>query len=100
MHYFSYGSNMSIKRLQARVPSARKIDIGILEKHELKFHKISNKDGSAKCDVKETGDPKHCVYGVIFHISQEEKADLDRKEGVGYEQKDVRIKLSNGSYIE
>ena len=102
MHYFSYGSNMSIKRLLDRVPSAKKVDIGILEAHELKFHKISNKDGSAKCDARETGKSEHYVYGVLFHISQEEKPELDRKEGLGYgyEQKDVLIKLDNGSVIE
>lgn len=102
MHYFSYGSNMSIKRLLARVPSAKKIDTGILEGHKLKFHKISKKDGSAKCDVKQTGDPADYVYGVVFLISQEEKPRLDREEGLGYgyAQKDVLIKLDNGSIVK
>lgn len=102
MHYFSYGSNMSIKRLLGRVPSAKKVDIGILEKHELKFHKVSKKDGSAKCDASETGMPEHSLYGVVFHISKEEKPALDKKEGLGYgyEQKNVQIILSNGSTLE
>jgi len=102
VHYFSYGSNMSIKRLLTRVPSAKKVDVGILEKHELKFHKISNKDGSAKCDACETGNPEHILYGVVFHISEEEKPELDKKEdlGNGYEQKDVTILLNNGATIE
>lgn len=93
---------MSIKRLLDRVPSAIKVDVGILELHELKFHKISKKDGSAKCDARETGKPEHYVYGVLFHISQEEKPELDQKEGLGYgyEQKNVLIKLENGSIIE
>ena len=102
MHYFSYGSNMSIKRLLERVPSARKVSIGILEGHELKFHKISNIDGSAKCDAKHTGNPVHLVYGVVFRISPEDKSKLDSKEGLGfgYDQKDVLIKLNDGSVIE
>ena len=38
----------------------------------------------------------------MFHISQEEKPELDRKEGLGYgyEQKNVLIKLDKGSVIE
>ncbi len=75
---------MSIKRLLDRVPSAKKVGVGILEKHELKFHKISNKDGSAKCDAYETGNPMHKLYGVVFHISEQGKSELDRKEGLGY----------------
>lgn len=93
---------MSIKRLLDRVPSAKKVDVGILEKHELKFHKISKKDGSAKCDACETGNPEHKLYGVVFHILEKEKPELDKKEGLGYgyEQKDVKILLNNGAVIE
>ena len=49
--YFAYGSNMSQRRLQARVPSATFLGIGILLGHALAFHKISKKDGSGKCDI-------------------------------------------------
>ena len=93
---------MSIKRLLDRVPSAKRVDVGILEKHELKFHKISTNDGSAKCDAYETGNPEHELYGVVFHISEEGKAELDKKEGLGsgYEQKDVKIQLNNGATID
>lgn len=102
MHYFSYGSNMSIRRLLERVPSAKKVDVGILEKHELKFHKVGKKDGSAKCDASKTGNPEHLLYGVVFHISAVEKHVLDKKEGLGsgYEQKDVEIILNSGSTVE
>lgn len=102
MYYFSYGSNMSIKRLLARVPSARKIGTGTLEKHELRFHKKSGKDGSAKCDAHETGDPQHRLHGVVFHISPDEKPNLDWHEGLGkgYETKQVTIVLADGSSIE
>lgn len=101
MHYFSYGSNMSIRRFLDRVPSANRVGTGILEMHVLKFHKVSTKDGSAKCDASETGIPGHLVYGVVFHISEREKPDLDKEEGLGYGygEKDVLIKLENGSSL-
>jgi len=69
MHYFSYGSNMSIKRLLSRVPSAKKIAIGKLEMHQLTFHKKSSNDRSAKCDANETANPEHYIHGVLFDIA-------------------------------
>jgi hypothetical protein len=93
---------MSTRRLLERVPSARKIGTGILPMHELKFHKLSHVDGSAKCDVSETGNPDHIVNGVLFDIHKDEREVLDRIEGVecGYKMKDVVIRLMNGSIIE
>lgn len=92
---------MSIKRLLDRVPSAKKVDVGILENHKLQFHKISNKDYSAKCDAYETGNPEHKIHGVVFYITEDEKPVLDKHEGFGngYEQKYVEILLNNGVTI-
>jgi cation transport regulator ChaC len=92
MLYFSYGSNMSVKRLLDRVPSAEVKFVATLKGHDLRFHKKS-KDGSGKCDAHETHDPGHSVIGVVFEISQAEKTALDRKEGLGqgYEQKQVTL---------
>jgi len=100
MYYFSYGSNMSTQRILERVPSAERIGIGVLEQHELKFHKIS-KDGSAKCDARKTGNAEHVIYGVLFLIPESEKNVLDRKEGLGngYEEKNVLIRVRDGSEV-
>ena len=89
--YFSYGSNMSSRRLKNRVESARVISSGILEKHKLVFHKKS-KDGSGKCDAYYTNEPKDKIYGVIYSIHENEVDKLDRVEGCGrghYEKKEV-----------
>jgi gamma-glutamylcyclotransferase (GGCT)/AIG2-like uncharacterized protein YtfP len=92
---------MSTKRLQARVPSARKVGTGVLHMHELRFHKLSHVDGTAKCDVSETGVPDHMVHGVLFDIDRSERLVLDRIEGIecGYEVKDVEIRIADGSII-
>ena len=39
MHYFAYGSNMSVARLRMRTPSARKVGLFRLASHDLRFHK-------------------------------------------------------------
>ena len=102
LHYFSYGSNMSIKRLRARAPSVERVAVAMLEGHALKFHKLSLVDGSAKCDAAETGNPGDLVHGVVFRISPLEKARLDRAEGlgVGYKEKIVSVRLADGSTME
>ena len=95
MKYFAYGSNMCSPLLKDRVPSAEKYAIAALKGHVLKFHKISKKDGSGKCDAFETKSPEDIVYGVLFEISENEKQDLDRIEGLGagYEEKYVYVNL-------
>lgn len=93
MLYFSYGSNMSSKRLLQRVPSARFVTVATLLKHQLKFHKSSKNDGSAKCNIAENGNLDSFVIGVVFNISESEKPVLDRVEGLnfGYNLKQVNL---------
>lgn len=101
MLYFSYGSNISSKRLQQRVPSARYVSIAYLTQHELRFHK-SSRDGSAKCDAHETGEDDHVIIGVVYDICNTEKSVLDIKEGLGkgYEEKIVEVVTHAGEIIE
>ncbi|TLU67112.1 gamma-glutamylcyclotransferase [Thalassotalea litorea] len=100
MHYFAYGSNMSIARLTARVPSATPIGIYSLAQHDLRFHKSSH-DGSGKCDAYFTANPDDVVHGVVFTIDPEQKPDLDAIEGVGkgYEIKAVQVSTNKGESI-
>jgi len=94
---FSYGSNMSERRLQARVPSARFVTVAELPAHRLCFHKSAG-DGSAKCDAEETGNPDDRVIGVVYEIADAEKPDLDRHEalGFGYDEKQVELRTGSG----
>ena len=57
--------------------------------HDLRFHKKS-KDGSGKCDALETNNSEHFVIGVVFKISETDKSELDRKEGLGFEYEEKR----------
>ena len=99
--YFSYGSNLSSRRLKNRVESARVISSGILEKYKLMFHKISN-DGSGKCDAFFTDNPTDNIYGVIYSINEKDLPKLDSCEGLGYgyEKKPVVIKKFNGNDVK
>lgn len=96
MNYFAYGSNMSLARLRARVPSAEKIGSFMLWEHSLRFHKVG-RDDSGKCDAFETKNSDDFLVGVLFTIDAGEKDHLDSIEGLGcgYEQKWVHV--SNGA---
>lgn len=95
---FCYGSNMSQRRLQARVPSARLVAVAELPAHRLRFHKSAS-DGSAKCDAEETGNPEDRVIGVVYEVADAEKPDLDRHEalGFGYDEKQVELRTGGGN---
>lgn len=89
---FSYGSNMCLPRMLARVGSAQAIARGYVAGRELRFHKRSV-DGSAKADAFYTGRAEHRVWGVVFRICRTEKPLLDVCEylGTGYDEHQVRV---------
>lgn len=98
--YFAYGSNMSSRRLQARVPSATLVSKASLRGHQLRFHKHSLDDHSAKCDAYRTGEPDHRVLGVLFEFDQSEQAYLDRCEGEGYKVVRVEVETEDGDFVQ
>ncbi len=97
---FAYGSNMSERRLQARVASAQKHAIAKLSRNQLRFHKQSLVDGSAKCDVFYTGNQQDCVWGVVFSLNQTELAVLDRIEGKGYDRVWLEVETESGEVLQ
>ena len=101
MLYFAYGSNMSHRRLRARVPSAEFISLAYLERHALRFHK-RGRDGSAKCDAYHTGESNDLVIGVVFRIDPGQRQHLDAAEGLGngYETKPVSLLTPERTLLE
>lgn len=99
--YFAYGSNMSVPRLAARIGAVHKLGVGRVDHHALRFHK-SGRDGSAKCDIHETGDPLDEVFGVVFEVTEADRLALDDYEGrgKGYEVKTVTVTLADGRQVE
>ncbi len=97
--YFSYGSNMLSRRVQAieRAPSAVAIGVGFVQGRRLTFDKVG-RDGSGKCDIEVTMNPTDRAYGVLFRIRSAEKTGLDRAEGLGrgYGEENVRVVTTSG----
>lgn len=96
MNYFAYGSNMSLRRLQHRVPQVQRLGVATLTGYRLCFHKIGQ-DGSAKCDAFYTGVRADVLHGVLYHIEPGDKVELDRIEGLGagYDEREVTVAASS-----
>lgn len=99
MKYFAYGSNMSLQRLQARVPDARFLSIGILAQYRLRFHKAGS-DKSAKCDAFYTSRDTDKLFGVVYEMPRVQRPALDFAEGLGhaYDAKQVRVITPDGEH--
>lgn len=99
--YFAYGSNLGLRRLRARVPSAEPLGTALLVGHRLCFHKIG-RDGSGKCDALLTAHENDRVEGRVFHLDPAEVRDLDRAEGLGlgYERRGVRVATADGGTVD
>ena len=80
LHYAAYGSNLHPVRLAARVPSAELIGTAFLPGWALRFNKLSNVDGSAKCGIERGGTG---TYHAIYRLLADERFLLDACEGLG-----------------
>ncbi len=89
---------MALVRLRGKVPSVQFVTVATLVGHRLAFHKVSKKDRSGKCDVQYTDSPEHKVLGGVFEVSDAEKPNLDKAEGLGagYDEKHVEVVTSEG----
>ena len=80
LYYAAYGSNLHPVRLAARVPSAELIGTSCLAGWSLRFNKISNVDGSAKCSIERGGEG---TWHAIYRMDAGDRPLLDACEGLG-----------------
>jgi hypothetical protein len=100
---FAYGSNMLTAKMRRVAPSAKPVGVGHIEGHVLRFNKVSQADGSGKGNIIATGNVDDTVWGVIFEIGDEDRAELDRSEG-GYAPTEIRVttapeRISSLTYV-
>ena len=90
LYYAAYGSNLHPVRLAARVPSAELIGTCHLPGWSLRFNKISNVDGSAKCSIDRGGEG---TWHAIYRMAAAEKPLLDACEGLGNGYDDLALEV-------
>jgi len=93
LRYFAYGSNMLRERLVARVSMARTVAVGVVRDYRLDFAKVSV-DHSGKADM--VSSPGGEVWGVLYEFDSDQKAALDRHEGVHYKARGVVVAMPAG----
>jgi len=96
MLYFAYGSNLSMRRMRQRIPSARPLGSAVLQGHRLAFHQVG-RDGSGKCDAAFSGRREDRVHGALYWFAPRHKADLDVHEGAGYTEQQVVVMRGDGT---
>jgi gamma-glutamylcyclotransferase len=78
-YYFAYGSNLSIAQMTQRCPDS--IFVGIAQLHDYKW--IINERGHANVVKQGNSKPSgHVVWGLVFNISEDDVALLDKYESV------------------
>ncbi len=94
-YVFSYGSNLLLERIKARIDSVEVVTTHKFEGYRIVFNKKSV-DGSTKANLKYTGNADDFVLGVIHRIDANDKAALDLYEGLGfgYESREFKVQLN------
>ncbi|BBN80672.1 hypothetical protein PA25_06570 [Pseudoalteromonas sp. A25] len=87
---FAFGSNMSTKRLFARLPQAQCLGVAKLYRHQLSFNMLST-DGSAKCTIEATNRDEDIVMGVLYALNEHEINQLDNIEGPRYNRTKLEV---------
>ena len=77
--YFAYGSNMSRQQMRERCPDHECLGKAVLKDHALCFprHSTIRNCGVAGLEEKPGGE----VWGVVYHLHDEDLAALDKREG-------------------
>ena len=83
IHYLGYGSNLSYRRIVARIGWCEIVGVAAIDGWCLDFNKRGT-DGSAKCNALNTGIAEHRLLGIVYRIDAAQKRQLDYYEGVGF----------------
>ena len=99
--YLAYGSNINLKQIKERCPTAQFLSKVVLKgyKHTFPLHSVSWGDGVAGIVL----DKKEQVEGVAYKISKDDLEKLDKFEGVdkgAYFRKKEKIVLENGLILK
>ena len=83
IYYLGYGSNLSYRRIVARIGWCEIVGVAAIDGWCLGFNKRGT-DGSAKCNALDTGIAEHRLMGIVYRIDATQKRQLDHYEGVGF----------------
>jgi len=95
MLYFAYGSNMSTRRMRARIPSAEVVGPASIQDRVLVCNKLG-RDGSGKANL--VPRPGRTAHGVLYAMSEAAFQLLDTFE-TGYRRVEVCVVTATGKAV-
>lgn len=101
MWYFAYGSNMDSLRMAERIGRSIRGRRARLEGWSLTFDKASSTPGEGFANIQRK--PGLLVWGVLYEVTPEELAILDRYEGVAkkqYRREQITVRCEDYGDIE
>ena len=78
--YLAYGSNLDAAQMRRRCPKAQVLGKAVLKNHELAFHGYSVRWGGSVATVRRRVGGQ--VDGLVYSLTTDDLANLDRCEGV------------------
>lgn len=87
INYFAYAHNTNTEVIKSRCPSAKFISVGVLNNFNLVLHKFA--------DIEH--DPKSKCYGVVWSISLNDLAELDKFEGLHKDYNRIPLEVTTES---
>ena len=90
--YFAYGSNLNIEQMKRRCPDSVGISAAELSDYKLVERTYADIEAAAG----------ECVHGVLYRISEQDLANLDRYEGYPeyYTRKEIMVTDNSGTYCK
>ncbi|MEJ5173377.1 MAG: gamma-glutamylcyclotransferase family protein [Hydrogenothermaceae bacterium] len=100
MYYFAYGSNMNLKQMERRCPSAKFSKRAYLQGYRFVYDGYSAVRNGPVANIVE--DKDSIVWGVLFEIDEDCRNRLDSYEGYPdcYDRKVIKVKDDEGMEYE
>jgi gamma-glutamylcyclotransferase (GGCT)/AIG2-like uncharacterized protein YtfP len=97
--YFAYGSNLNVHQMRERIGEWRLSKRAIARNYSLVFNVFSKKIWNGYvANIEETGRFEDVVFGVVYHITEEQFRALQRFE-TGAVPIELRVELEDGNEI-
>ena len=95
--YFAYGSNLNVDQMRNRVGEWHLSRRALVRNYKLVFNVNSKRWKGYTANLEETGNVEDVVYGVVYHLTEEQLKKLQDYERVPPTEK--RVELEDGNEI-
>lgn len=96
-YYFAYGSNMDSQQMVSRIPSAKKVGVGTLEKYALKFNRHGSYRDGGVASIEPSDDR---VIGIVWELATSDLGILTEIEDPrAYDRVFIDIKMKKGDVL-